>query len=176
MTGILAAVVLELMRESLTGTHCRYRDGDEYVVMPCVAAGFSPPSSVFGGLKPAAPLHRVIRDNIAYDYDGATLVRTIPLWYNAAPARVFDPNPVVATNDASLRDRNDAANAVPESAYRHVEVEASPYVRIVDTQAPFIAPADPGDYDRGQDGFEDTNALFHIDRTQRYLQSLGYLG
>jgi len=172
MGGFLAAVVLELMRESLTGTHCRYRlpDGD-YVTLACDA-----PVPAFDG-SARSRLRRVVKDNVAYDYDGTTLVRTIPLWYNAKPARVFDPNPIVATNDPSLRDRNDAANAVPPSAYTQVEVpDASPFVKIVDLQSPFIAPSEPGVYDREQDGFEDTSALFHIDRTQRYLQSLGYIG
>jgi zinc metalloprotease ZmpB len=171
MTGILAAVVLELMRESLTGTHCRYRLADgEYVTQPCEAAA----PVVDSNARPR--LRRVIRDHVAYDYDGTTLVRTIPLWYNAKPARVFDPNPVVATNDPTLHDRNDAASAVPESAYRAIEIEDSPYVTLVDRQSPFVAPAELGMFDREQDGFEDVSAVFHIDRTQRYLQSLGYVG
>lgn len=189
MSGLLAALVLELMRESLTGRHCRYREyvngvaTEEYLVSECggKAAAFVSRSESGGSATALQKLRRVIRDHVAYDYDGATLVRTIPLWYNAKPARVFDPNPVVATNDTSLRDRNDAANAVPESAYRHVELpENSPYITIVDRQAPFIAPADLGAaslvFDREHDAFEDVSAYVHVDRTQRYLQSLGYTG
>ena len=40
-----------------------------------------------------------------------------------------------------------------------------------------VAPPDGAlVFDREQDGFEDVNAYFHIDRNQRYLQSLGYTG
>lgn len=192
MTGILAALVLELMRESLTGTHCRYREHtngvphEEYEVLPCGAsaasAGFSSPASAAQFIVNGRLVRRTIKNNTAYDYDAASgaLLRTIPLWFNAAPARVFDPNPVVEANDPSLRDRNDAASAVPESDYRQVEVGPSPYVTIVDRQAPFIAPADLSApslvFDRANDAFEDVSAVFHIDRNQRHLQSLGYSG
>ena len=161
---------LELTRESLLGTHHRY---GQYV-------DGRPVIEVHGRLA-----RRVIREEqplrpFAFDYDLETgrLLRRVPLFYNAR-ALVFDPNPVVTTNDPSLRDRNDSAAAVPFSAYVAVDVDddlSGPYVRIVDMQAPFVAPAPAGQYDRQQDGFEDVNAYFHIDRNQRYLQSLGYTG
>jgi subtilisin-like proprotein convertase family protein len=132
---------------------------------------------------------RVIRDHIAYDYDEATgaLIRTIPLFFRGKAARVFDPNPVASQNDPSLRDANDAATAVPAAAYRAIElldVAASgplrgPNVSLVDREPPNRQPPDVMGFltfDREADGFEDVNAYFHIDRNQRYLQSLGYTG
>jgi subtilisin-like proprotein convertase family protein len=202
-----AELRLELMRHSLTGAHCRYREyisgipNDVYEVRPCGAAAFSIASDA-QAMKPDATLRivdgRIARrviveerplERIAYDYDVATgaLIRTVPLYFHAKPARVFDPNPVVALNDPTLQDRNDSAAAVPEQAYRDVELLdlvasgplAGPHVKLVDRQAPNIAPPDASLsllFDRAADGFEDVHVYFHIDRTQRHLQSLGYTG
>lgn len=189
---------LELVRESLTGTHCRYREyihdipTDGYVSLECgnTVAALDPRSNAAGFRWVRNRLtRREIRDHIAYDYDVETdaLIRRIPLYFEAKPARIFDPNPVVALNDASLQDRNDAAPAVPDAAYRIVELQdvaasgplRGPYVALVDRQAPNIAPPDGSAsllFNRGDNGFEDVNAYAHIDATQRYLQSLGYTG
>ena len=140
---------LEVTRHSLTGTRVRE------VSMPrCVV--------LRGPLRP-------------FTCDG------VPLFFNASqPARVFDPNPVAALNDPSLMDQNDSAAAVPEQAYRDAAVDLlGPSARIVDRQAPATTQPDPGApllFDRGDDRFEPVNAVFHIDRTQRHLQSLGYTG
>jgi subtilisin-like proprotein convertase family protein len=202
-----AEMRLELVRHSLTGTHCRYRqyvDGipsDVYEVRACGTSALHIASEA-QALRPDTPLRiidgRVARREIveerpleqfAYDYDLETgaLIRTVPLFFRAKAARVFDPNPVSAINDPTLQDRNDSATAVPANAYRDVELQdvvasgplAGPHVKLVDRQAPNIAPPDassPLVFDRAADGFEDVNVYFHIDRTQRYLQSLGYTG
>lgn len=198
----LAAVIdlrLELVRESLTGTHCRYREyiqdipTDDYVSLECgnTVAAFLPRGAAAEPLRwiNRRLTRREIRDNIAYDYDVKTnaLVRTVPLYFEAKPARIFDPNPVVARNDPSLQDRNDSAAAVPDSAYRIVDLQdvaesgplRGPHVALVDRQAPNIAPPDGSSsllFNRNDSGFEDVNAYAHIDGTQRYLQSLGYTG
>ncbi|MDP9191813.1 MAG: proprotein convertase P-domain-containing protein [Acidobacteriota bacterium] len=202
---LTAEMRLELVRHSLTGAHCRYREyvegipSDVYEVRPCDASAFGIAAEA-QALRPDASLRiidgRVARRQIveerplerfAYDYDLETgaLIRTVPLFFHAKPARVFDPNPVAATNDTTLQDQNDAATAVPEHAYRDVDLLdvvasgplAGPHVKLVDRQAPSVAPPDaalPLLFDRAADGFEDVNVYFHIDRTQRYLQSLGY--
>ncbi len=197
---------LELVRHSLTGTHYRYREyiaglpSDNYVtsrsaVAPAtasVAPATDTPVSDY-----ATPLRnvngrvarRVIRDHVAYDYDAMTgaLLRTIPIFFRGKPARVFDPNPVASLNDPALQDRNDTASAVPDRAYRAVELQdvaasgplRGPNVSLIDRQPPNTAPPDASGsllFDRAADGFEDVNAYFHIDRNQRYLQSLGYVG
>jgi subtilisin-like proprotein convertase family protein len=122
--------------------------------------------------------------------DAATgeVLRDDPLFFKlTANARVFDVNPVTKLNDPTLRDHADAASAVPDAAYTNVELTdldpatplSGPNAKIVDTQAPFTAHADPTQsliFDRSQPQFEEVNAYFQIDRTQRYLQSLGYIG
>lgn len=101
--------------------------------------------------------------------------------------RVFDPNPVVRLNRPDLRDDQDSPGAVPPQAYSDVELPGvnaagalgGPYVQIADFQEPFVPPVDsagPLTFDRDAGGFEDVNAYFHIDRSQRRLQTLGFAG
>ncbi|HYS53716.1 MAG TPA: M36 family metallopeptidase [Thermoanaerobaculia bacterium] len=121
-------------------------------------------------------------------YDAATgaLIRSDALFWTAQ-GRVFDPNPVAKLNRPDLQDQNDAASAVPDSAYSIVDLIdlpasgplAGPNVQIVDVQLPTTTRADASQslmFDRSQAQFEEVNAYYHIDRTQRYLQSLGYTG
>jgi len=110
------------------------------------------------------------------DIETGAILRDDPLFFSA---RVFDVNPVTKLNDPSLRDRNNAASAVPDATYSNVPIPtlSGPFAQIVDTQEPFTSRADPAiDYNRGQPQFEEVNAYFQIDRTQRYLQTLGYIG
>lgn len=204
---------LELTRESLLGTHQRYRQYVDGVPVIGAEVNVSPDRTrrdlVDDGTAPRAWAQangtgelvalnwngalrfarRVVLaerplEPIAHFYatDTGELLDRQPLYFNAKPARVFDPNPVAAINDPSLRDQNDSAAAVPPHAYRDVTLPDElngPFVRLVDLQPPRIAPpgvAEPFLLDRQQDGFEDVNAYFHIDRNQRYLQSLGYSG
>ncbi|HEX7807505.1 MAG TPA: proprotein convertase P-domain-containing protein, partial [Thermoanaerobaculia bacterium] len=194
---------LETVRESLTGVHCRYRvyveglPSDDVVVRPCDATSLTAATHASVAAHERWFEGRRVRRTIVYesplepyaedrDAETGAIVRRIPLFYYATKAaRVFDVNPVVATNDPSLQDRNDAASAVPSNAYRDVQLLdvaesgtlRGPYVSIVDLQTPSIAPVDASGslvFDREQDGFEDVHAYFHIDRNQRYVQSLGY--
>ena len=167
---LLAATPADLdvpiVRESLTGSHRR-------VVRPTSA----PPRE---GIRREIRYHRPL-EPFAYDYDVETgrLLQRTPLFFTAKPARVFDPNPVASLNDPSLRDQNDAATAVPEAAYENVEIDTldGPHVRLVDIQVPSIPPPSASFFfNRADDGFEDVSAYVHIDRNQRYLQSLGYTG
>ncbi|MCU1246908.1 MAG: bacillolysin, partial [Acidobacteria bacterium] len=116
---------------------------------------------------------------------GAVLRRD-PLFWNAT-AHVFSVNPVAKGNSASLRDENNSSAAVPASDYSTVELLdlqpsgmlRGPNVSIVDDQLPATEHADasqPLIFERSQPQFEEVNAYFHIDRSQRYLQSLGYDG
>src|SRR4029078_6273302 len=109
-----------------------------------------------------------------------------PRTFALKPARVFAANPIKTLNDQSLQDQNNSAAAVPDAAYATVnldDVNASgplggPYCQIVDAQPPSIAPVDGSGsltFDRSQSGFEDVNAYFHVDASQKYLQSLGYV-
>jgi subtilisin-like proprotein convertase family protein len=143
----------------------------------------------------ARPAWRVIveatpHEPVAHYIDAATgvLIQSQPLFAHVtAKARVFDPNPVARLNDPSLRDQNDSSSAVPGPAYTTVDLLdlnaagmlAGPNVEIVDTDAPSTVHADSAQsllFDRSQPQFEEVNAYFHIDRSQRYLQLLGYAG
>jgi subtilisin-like proprotein convertase family protein len=141
----------------------------------------------------ARPAWRVITEErrlepVARYYDPTTgaLLRSEQLSFNAK-ARVFDPNPVAKLNDPSLQDQNDAASAVPDSAYTIVDLPdlassgplIGPNVEIAQLEPPVTIPVDVSQslmFDRSQSGFEEVNAYFHLDRAQRYLQSLGYVG
>ena len=184
---------LELVRESLTGTHYRYRQyqsglpTDDYVTTtsPLPAPRGEGPGEglrISGGRR----IRREILEEapykpFAHDYDATTgeLLRRTPLFYNAKPARVFDPNPVVTLNNPDLHDNNDGP--VPEAAYKTVELPDSavhgPWVDLVDRQLPSIPPPEGNlVFDRTNDGFEDVNAYFHIHRNQEWVQSLGFRG
>lgn len=109
-----------------------------------------------------------------------------PLYFEKS-GRVFLQNPVARLNRTDLRDNDNSATAVPIEAYSTVELPelaasgplAGPNVRIVDRELPANTPADAGqslDFDRSNPGFEDVMAYYHLDRLQRYMQSIGYVG
>jgi hypothetical protein len=121
-----------------------------------------------------------------YDAQSGALIRSDALFWSAQ-GRVFDPNPVAKLNRPDLQDQNDAEAAVPAAAYSIIDLLdlpasgplAGPNVQIVDLQAPQTLRADASQsllFDRSHAEFEEVNAYFHIDRSQRYLQSLGYTG
>jgi len=104
---------------------------------------------------------------------------------------VFDPNAIVATQNIMLSDENDADSAVPGSAYSTVTLLdisgpslgryrlEGPHVKCVNIEQPSISPPallDPEGFvfTRNSDDFEWVMVYFHIDRVQRYLQSLGF--
>lgn len=121
-----------------------------------------------------------------FDADTGALVRSEALFW-PAQARVFDPNPVAKLNAPNLQDQNDAPAAVPDAAYSIVDLLdlqpagmlAGPNVQIVDSDTPHTPHADASQslmFERSQPQFEEVNAYYHIDKSQRYLQSLGYVG
>src|SRR5581483_1978570 len=115
------------------------------------------------------------------DEKSGELLRRVPLFWTAK-GRVFISNPVTRLNDPALQDQNDSAAAVPLQAYSEVDVDPAlggPNVVISDLEPPVnpvIDPAQPLLFDRSQPQFEMVNAWYHIDRAQKYLQSLGYTG
>jgi Fungalysin/Thermolysin Propeptide Motif/Fungalysin metallopeptidase (M36) len=112
--------------------------------------------------------------------------------------RVFDPNPVNRLNNTNLRDDDDAANPdVFNSAYRLVNLPdisefpivfqgrplsffllSGPFVDVADIEPPsdnIVFSLSPDFiFNRRQQGFEAVMVYFHIDRNQRYIQSLGF--
>lgn len=144
---------LELTRQSLLGTHYRYRQyvggqpvlGGEVNISPDVtrrtlgsgaaaasAAGPRVRSMQIVPINIDGTIHfarRVVRSErplepVAHYYDVVTgALLYREPLYFTAHGLVFDPNPVVTLNDPSLRDQNDAASAVPPQAYRDADVD-----------------------------------------------------
>jgi subtilisin-like proprotein convertase family protein len=209
---------LEVQRESLTGTHYRYR---QYIDGIPVHGGevnvtvrpdgsreerrdlAKPAQSRLRSATSGAGLVWINEGGVArlarreitgpfpverfLDVDDGRVIAERPLHLRAKPAAVFDPNPVTRLNAPALQDLNDSPAAVPPAAYSIVELRdlnatgpiGGPWVQITELQGPAVPPADVSAdliFDRSQSGFEDVNAYFHIDRSQRHLRSLGYAG
>ncbi|MBT2508758.1 M4 family metallopeptidase [Streptomyces sp. ISL-98] len=97
-------------------------------------------------------------------------------------ARLFMVNPVQSSNDQSLTDAKDSADAVSASAYgsaalRNLDASGGlsgkwAYVRSDTGASAKIAEA--GSYDRNDDQFEQVMAYFWVNESQEYLQGLGF--
>lgn len=103
--------------------------------------------------------------------------------------QVFNPNPITSTNNNRLNHTN-VPNTNPnpyftETLY-NLETPASgpfrlrgPFVSVEDIEWPPHAPAAETSpsfvYDRSNDNFLDVMLYYHIDRSQRYIQSLGFI-
>jgi hypothetical protein len=108
----------------------------------------------------------------------------------AGPTQIFNPNPVNALNDTTLRDDDDADSAVPAEAYEEVVLthldtpESGPYhlqgdfAFMEDIESPSGGPpvsaTQDFHYTRGHDGFEWVMCYHHITVNQVYIQSLGF--
>ncbi len=115
---------------------------------------------------------------------------------------VFDPDPRTTLNDPTLTD-NSPAEAFEDAYFKRTlnqisfainkeikedgSVETSkefflmgPWVRLADFEPPFIAPSTSKDgvwsAKRGDIAFNDVMTYYHLDKSQRYIQSLGYKG
>jgi len=104
-------------------------------------------------------------------------------------ARVFDPDPRTTLMNNALQDN--ASADVFESAYFQRELKdisfdgtnyklEGPWVKILDWDPPTAAPSTSrsGQWtaSRGNNAFNDAMTYFHIDQSQRYMQSLGFVG
>ncbi len=110
---------------------------------------------------------------------------------------VYDPDPLFTEGvpyGAPYVDDDDATNAALDAARIQVTLRdisqngngefvlEGPYARIVGRNSggslvytpPVESSADGFQYDRSQDGFEAVMAYYHIDKSQRYVQSLGF--
>lgn len=103
-------------------------------------------------------------------------------------ALVFDADPLTTLQDSTLRD--DSPDSAFDAAYRErplkdLRREGStfhldgPWVRIVDFDPPVDDPSTTADGNwtakRGDTAFNDAMTYYHIDTTQRYIQSLGFM-
>lgn len=98
--------------------------------------------------------------------------------------KIFDPNPVVTLQNTSLRDQNNADYAALATAYRTVtltRLDTSGYLRGSYVNVAAKLKKDTAQsaarsflYGRNDLRFEQVMAYYHIDRTQAYIQSLGF--
>ncbi len=123
--------------------------------------------------------------------DGQVFGAEDRMTYADGTGRVFDPDPMTKMNDSTYLDNGDADTAVPfPAAYDIVPLRgitltgstyslSGPYVQLIDNEAPTQAPVtaaapDSFRFQRSAQGFEDVMCYFHIDNSQRYIQSLGF--
>jgi Zn-dependent metalloprotease len=92
--------------------------------------------------------------------------------------RVFDPNPVAVLNDTSLKDKS----PIPMAAYTNVDLRDLKTSGFLD--GPFVSTKNTPNrikrtnrrflFTRADRAFKEVMVYFHIDRTQRYIQELGF--
>jgi len=95
--------------------------------------------------------------------------------------RVFAPNPVVTLQNPALTDQDDVDYPALAGAYTTVtlrDLDGSGYLRGPFVDASSKNPAKESslsfNYTREDVRFEQVMAYYHIDRVQRYIQSLGF--
>jgi len=102
--------------------------------------------------------------------------------YVTGTGQVFLVNAVVATRDNTLRDNNDAASAVPPSAYRSVSLLGLDGTGFLDgsyasssaTKRRVSSASETFVFDRSNNGLSETMGYYFLDYAQRYIQSLGF--
>lgn len=105
------------------------------------------------------------------------------------PAFVFDPDPRSSLDNEELEDDSDAElfeGAYVERVLRDISFDGKhyqlkgPWVQIVDIEEPNTPPHHSKDpswfFKRGQNQFNEAMSYYHIDHSQRYIQSLGFIG
>ena len=102
--------------------------------------------------------------------------------YATGIGQVFLVNAIVATQDNSLRDKRDAASAVPSSAYRSVTLLGltgtgyldGSYASSKATKRRAFSSSHTFVFDRSTNEFSETMGYYFLDYAQRYIQSLGF--
>lgn len=133
-------------------------------------------------------------------HSGEILERTELIQFLDGTGQVFDPNPVNTLNDTTLRDNRDRnfpelAGAYFTRTLKDITQTGTGRRARFRLEGPFVktenirggacptplgkAPPVRRDtnfvFTRNKSGFEHVMAYFHIDRNQRYIQSLGFL-
>jgi Zn-dependent metalloprotease len=128
--------------------------------------------------------------------DGQVLRLLDQSLYVDGSGSAFDPDPLTTagatynTPSGSYTDNSDANHATLAAQTFTRSLPGltlvsglyylrGPWVYIDEFESPTSAPATSADpngfvFTRNQQGFEDTNAYYHIDQNQRYIQSLGF--
>ena len=108
---------------------------------------------------------------------GAIIDKINLVKYVDGSGNVFDPNPVVVLNDTTLNDDS----TIPSSAYSSVVLKdlkntgmlEGPFVNTSTTQNRVKRADFKFVFKREDRAFKEVMVYFHIDRMQRYIQSLG---
>ncbi|MCB0404084.1 MAG: proprotein convertase P-domain-containing protein [Bdellovibrionales bacterium] len=123
-------------------------------------------------------------------YDNAQSARSLKHRSRATGSGfVFDPDPRTTLMDNTLKDDSSADKF--EGAYYTRTLQdisfadskyslVGPWVQIVDFESPTNAPSTTTDGSwtakRGNNAFNDVMTYYHVDKNQRYMQSLGFTG
>lgn len=112
--------------------------------------------------------------------------------YVNGKGRVFDPDPSTYLNNASLTDQNDADYPALQPAYKNsvtlndlndavggVYKVQGRYAWSMDIRYPndaivTVTNPDNFNYNRSQNGFEEVNCYYFLDKQRRYIGSLGF--
>ena len=131
-------------------------------------------------------------------FSGQVLEKRDLLFFIDGQGFVFDPNPVVTSHNNTLRDPTATAGSCGFAGTPIPTIDAQrvtrtlkditlsggvhklegPFVKMRNFGPPNIAPpteasANNFKYSSGDNRFDDVNVYYHVDTTQRYIQSLG---
>ncbi|MFH1751038.1 MAG: dockerin type I domain-containing protein [Candidatus Micrarchaeota archaeon] len=131
------------------------------------------------------PWHMVVDAN-----EGTILKKKLLTQEAQGTGRVFKPNPVAKMDDPSFTDEDNSNDAIPLDAYDNVILEnldppvgglyslKGSYAWMKNFEIPTNIPptSASGDFTflRHDKGFEEVMAYYTIDRSQSYIQSLGF--
>jgi subtilisin-like proprotein convertase family protein len=123
----------------------------------------------------------------AYETHERLTQRTALLQQANGLGRVFDPDPRTTLGSRDLEDESPdsmVSDAYFERELKDISFDGSlytlsgPWVKIIDFDPPTAAPTTSSNgrwmFTRGQNGFNDAMTYFHLDQSQRYMQSLGF--
>lgn len=105
------------------------------------------------------------------------------LKYDTGTGRVFNPNPVVTSLDPSLRDNDDQDSPQLTAQLQQVALLGLDSRGYLDGQFATTSPSRGTrafsrehvyNYTRSDSRFEEVMSYYHVDTTQRYIQSLGF--
>jgi len=111
-------------------------------------------------------------------YTGEILEKRNLLRFVEGKGRVFDPNPVVTLNDTSLNDKSKLLDkAYSEVVLRDLKTNGfldGPFVSTKTTKKRVKRTNHDFRFKRNDRAFKEVMVYFHIDRVQRYIQTLGF--
>jgi len=139
--------------------------------------------------RPLTSFNEALEDIQNKNKDNFNLINSFDLSFVSGTALVFDPNPSVTLKRSDLEDSTAASVFLP--AYMAEELKEitfsnsiyslkGPKVTLIDFESPKIAPSTSRTASwtatRGNNSFTDAMTYVHLDRSLRYLETLGYAG